>query len=191
MKNLKIVINCVNPLNADAIKKALLEREITDITYLDYSDKKSNPIINFVIMVFDRYFKNFDLMHYTPEGYPDWREEKILDSFSNIIERMHAQFPNAKIFLVDTTNLFYNSLLEESIDLNYKIQDGTVTKKDRELEELHRKQFHKGIQVWKKLREQFFKTDYCVKKEFRLTAYDQEDLGIEIANLIQQIAGSK
>lgn len=174
MQNPKVALYCLNEPNIWAIKKALSQKSITKIEYLQFIPRSSvDPTVNFVVMIFDQDFKDYDLEYYT-NGRPDWREEVALDRLCREIQSMHGCFPNAKIFLVDCASMAADDLAEDAID------EGT----SEETYNLHQAQWEREKRVLQRLRDKFFQTDYCVREKFRLTSLHQEPLSKKIADLI-------
>ncbi|MEW6407542.1 MAG: hypothetical protein AB1465_02520, partial [Patescibacteria group bacterium] len=169
------------------------EQGIEVVYYELLSKKKVDQTVNFVIFIIDHGFNDFDLDYYTSEGYPDWREERALEELSKRIEAMHEEFPNAKIFIIDTINFDVEDLLSEGIiipddDQRRDIDDDQ--RRDEELLQLHRTQLERKRKVLGKIRRQYFQTDYCVPKKFHLTVPEsgQRELAERIIGIMKNLS---
>ncbi len=174
MQSPKVAIYYLNGLNTWTIKKALLQRGITKIKqFTVIPDGPVDPTVNFVVMIFDQDFKDYDMEYYT-NGQPDWREDVVFERLCREVQSMHDFLPNAKIFLVDCTSMATDDLLEDTID----------KETSDESYKLHRTQWEREKKVCRQLREKFFPTGFCVAEEFRLTSSYQEPLAERIVDLI-------
>ncbi len=173
MKKLKVVFYCLNNPNVWEIDKALRKREITDIQHFCViPDMPADPEVDFLVTIFDQQFKDYDLEHFT-NGKPDWREDVAFDAISREIQMLHQCFPHAKIFLIDCTSMSVDDLMEL----------GAKGCSD-EVYALHEAQYEREKKVWKRLREKFFKEDFCITEEFRLTSSHQKPLADKITDII-------
>lgn len=174
MQNPKVAIYYLNGPNTWTLQQALSQRGITQIegfTTIPYG--QIDPAVNFVVMILDQDFKDYDMECYT-NGQPDWREEVAFEYLDHEIKLMHDCFPNAKIFLVDCTSMTGDDIVEDAIDEDIS----------EEIRNLHMAQWEREKTVCRRLRQKFFSADYCVAEEFRLTSSGQESVAQRIADLI-------
>jgi len=179
VKPTSVVIYALNRWNGSWIRNALAERGITDVRNISVIPCGQQPdtTVDFVIMMFDEDFKDYDLECFTEQGYPDWSEEVAYEAISDEITAMHRHFPKAQLFLVDCVDF----RIEDFIGISCVAPD--------DLCELYQRQIARENRVLYRIRERFFPTPYCVAKELRMSVHVEKEPGRSIAEIIGHVAG--
>lgn len=171
MEDPRVALFYLSGFNVVAIREALVGKGVSKIIKLVDYPEEIDTSVNFVIVVIDDDFKDFDIKYFH-DGRPDWREKMAYRCLICRIRLIHRYFPSAKIILVDCTGMTSDDLY------NTRIEEGNSSFN------FHFAQLERERKVFVRLRRKYRRVKYFVHEDFSLYPHEQHILAERIAELI-------